>query len=148
MKPTRNMLLSVSLATLALLGAQLPAVAADVATDAKQVKQQAMFIPDLQRSVASVAGYQVQNVEVMSAAHQVTISVIDSKLNDGAKTDRHAEATRIADAVAKAIAGKPEFAQVMVIHVDYIKRTGTKSSMVQSIDFNKAADGTFQFHQT
>jgi hypothetical protein len=148
MKLTKNVLLSVSLATLALLSAQLPAAAADAATDAEQVKQQAMFIPDLQRSAASAAGYQVQSIEVMPAAHQITISVIDSKLNDGAKTDRHAEAAKIADAAARAIAGKPEFAQVMVIHVDYVKRSGSKSSMVQSIDFNKAADGTFQFHQT
>jgi hypothetical protein len=148
MNLTKNTLLSVSLATLTMLSTPLLAWGGDAAADAVQAKQQASAIPDLQQAAAAAAGSQNPSIEVKSAAHQITITVVNSKLNDGAKTDRHAEASKIADAVAKTIVGKPEFAQVMMIHVDYVKRVGHRTSVIQSVDFSKAADGAFQFHQT
>jgi len=51
-------------------------------------------------------------------------------------------------AIAKAIAGKPEFAQVVIIHVDYVKQAGNKATVVQGIDFNKAPDGAFALHKS
>jgi flagellar biosynthesis/type III secretory pathway protein FliH len=125
-----------------------PAWGADVASDAAQAKRQATVIPDLQKAAANAAGYKTSEVQVNSTAHQVTIKVVDSKLNGAGAADRNAEASKIASAVAKAIAGKPDFAQVMTIHVDYLKQAGNSTAVVQGIDFNKTPDGAFTLHRT
>ena len=73
---------------------------------------------------------------------------VNSKLNDGATAERTAEASTIASACAKAIAGRSEFATIVIIHVDYVKRLGNTSTVIQGIDFNKAPDGAFRLHLT
>ena len=100
----------------------------------------------MQEAVAAAAGYKKTGIEVKSTAHQVTIAVVNSKLNDGSTTERAAEASAIAFACAKTIAGKSEFARVVIIHVDYVNRVGNDSTLVEGIDFNKAPDGSFKLH--
>ncbi len=48
--------------------------------------------------------------------------------------------------VLNVITGKPDFAAVVIIHVDYVKRVGNNSTLVQGVDFNKAPDGSFKLH--
>ena len=81
-------------------------------------------------------------------AHQLTITVINSKLNSGAAEDRKTEAMKIVPAIEKAIAGKSQFGQVMMIHVDYVTRQGNDSKIIQGLDFNKSPAGAFVLHQT
>ena len=121
---------------------------ADSASDTEQAKRQVAMVPALQEAVAAAAGYKKASIEVKSTAHQVTIAVVNSKLNDGSTTERTAEASKIASACANVIVGKPEFAAVVIIHVDYVKRVGNNSSLVEGIDFNKARDGSFKVHLT
>jgi hypothetical protein len=121
---------------------------ADSASDAEQAKRQAAMFPTLQEAAASAAGYKKTSIEVKSTAHQITIEVVNSKLNNGSTTERTAEASTIASACAKATAGKSEFAAVVIIHVDYVKRLGSNSTLVEGIDFNKAPDGSFKLHLT
>ena len=121
---------------------------ADTASDAERAKRQAAVSPTLQEAAAAATGYKKTSIEVKSTAHQVTIAVVNSKLNDGSTTERTAEASTIASACAKAIAGKSEFAAVVIIHVDYVKRLGNNSTVVEGIDFNKAPDGSFKLHLT
>lgn len=121
---------------------------ADIASDTERAKWQAAVVPTVQDAAASAAGYKKTSIEVKSTAHQVTISVVNSKLNNGSRTERIAEASTIASACAKAIAGKSEFAAVVIIHVDYVKRLENNSTVIQGIDFNKAPDGSFKLHLT
>jgi hypothetical protein len=104
--------------------------------------------PALQEAAAAAAGYKKTDIEVKSTAHQVTIIVVNSKLNNGVTAERTTEALKIASAGAKFIAGKPEFAAVVIIHVDYVKRAGNDSAVIEGIDFNKAPDGSFKLHLT
>ena len=134
-------------ATLALMGS-VPALAADVAADAAQVATQTTVIPALQQSAASAAGYKVTDLEVRSTAHKITITVINSKLNTGQPAGRSNEASKIIHALETSIAGRAEFEQVMMMHVDYVSRRGTKSKIVQGFDFNKAPSGSFVPHTT
>jgi ABC-type Na+ efflux pump permease subunit len=121
---------------------------ADIASDTERAKRQAAVFPTLQEAAASATGYKKTSIEVKSTAHQVTIAVVNSKLNDGSTTERTAEASTIASACAKTIAGKSEFATVVIIHVDYVGRLGNNSTLIQGIDFNKAPDGSFKLHLT
>ncbi len=121
---------------------------AEVVSDAEQVKQQSLAIPGAQQAVANANGYEAKNIEIKSTPHQVTITVVNSKLNSGAAKDREAEATTMVSSFAKSIGDKPEFTQVMVIHVDYVKRPGNSKKAVQRFDFNKSPAGVFVAHRT
>ena len=120
----------------------------DISADAALVKRQAIAIPGLQKAAATAARDKNAIIEVQSLAHQITVTVVNSKQNDGTSAVRFAEASTIVSAVAKAIAAKPEFSQVVIMHVDYVKRQGNASTVVQGIDFNKAPGGTFQLHRS
>ena len=137
-------------ALIALVTASTPVLvwSADSASDAERAKRQAAVSPTLHEAVAAATGYKKTSIEVKSTAHQVTIAVVNSKLIDGSTTERTAEASKIASACAKTIAGKSEFATVVIIHVDYVKRLGSSSTVVEGIDFNKAPDGSFKLHLT
>ena len=144
--PIKNALAVTAL--IALVAASAPALvwSADSASDAEQAKRQVPIFPAVQEAVAAAAGYKKTGIEAKSTAHQVTIAVVNSKLNDGSTTERAAEASAIAFACAKTIAGKSEFARVVIIHVDYVNRVGNDSTLVEGIDFNKAPDGSFKLH--
>jgi ABC-type Na+ efflux pump permease subunit len=144
----KNTLAVTALITLVTVSTPFLVWGADSASDAEQAKRQATVFPTLQEAAASAAGYQTTSIEVKSTAHQVTIAVVNSKLNDGSATERTAEASTIASACAKAIAGKSDFAAVVIIHVDYVKRVESNSTVIQGIDFNKAPDGSFKLHLT
>lgn len=134
-------------ATMALVSS-VPTLAADVADDAAQVAMQAASIPALMQSAATAAGYKVTDLEVKSTTHQITITVVNSKLNAGQPAGRRDEASKIMQTVEKSIAGKVEFGQVMMMHLDYVRRQGTESKIIQGFDFNKSPSGFFVPHTT
>jgi len=144
----KNTLAVATLVTLVTLSTPVLVWGGDIASDTERAKQQTIVIPTLQKTAAAAAGYKNTSIEVKSTAHQITITVVNSKLNSGARTDRNTEASTIASAIATAIAGRSEFAEVMIIHVDYVKRLGNASTIIQGIDFNKAPDGAFRLHLT
>ena len=144
----KNTLAVTALVALVTLSTSALVWAADTASDAERAKRQAAVFPTLQEAAAAATGYKKTSIKVKSTAHQVTIAVVNSKLNDGSTTERTAEASTIASACAKSIAGKSEFAGVVIIHVDYVKRQGSSSTVVEGIDFNKAPDGSFKLHLT
>jgi hypothetical protein len=121
---------------------------AESLADTEQAKRQVAVIPALQEAAAFATGHPKAGIEAKSSAHQLTIAVLNSKLNDGPPTERTTEASKIAAACVDVIAGKPDFAAVVIIHVDYVKRTGSKSTLVEGFDFNKAPDGSFKLHLT
>ena len=126
----------------------VPAHAADLAADAAQVAAQASSISALKQSAATAAGYKTTDLELKSTAHQITITVVNSKLNAGLSAVRSNEAAKILQALEKSIAGKVEFGQVMVMHLDYVSRQGTESKIIQGFDFNKSPTGSFVPHKT
>jgi len=134
-------------ATMALVSS-VSAFAAGAAADVAQVATQAASIPVLQQSAATAAGYKATDLEIKSTAHQITITVVNSKLNAGLPAGRSNEASKITQALVKSIAGKVEFGQVTMIHLDYVSRQGTKSKIIQGFDFNKSPAGSFVLHTT
>ncbi|AXS79845.1 hypothetical protein [Dechloromonas sp. HYN0024] len=135
----------VSIATLA---SSAQAWSADTPLETEQIKQQTMAIPGIQRDVAKATGNDAKMIDITTTPHKLTITVINSKLNDAQKADRESEASTMASAVARAVSGKAPFAQVIVIHVDYVKRVGNKDEAIQRLDFNKSPAGIFVAHQS
>ena len=91
----KNILAIAGWVTAAALTSACPALGADTAADAAQVKLQAISAADLRKSTAVAGGYKLSDIEVKSTAHQITITVINSKLNSGVAADRMGEVSKI-----------------------------------------------------
>jgi hypothetical protein len=144
----KNFLLIVSMVATVAWVSSGSAHAANASADAATAASQATSKPALETSAAAAAGYKASDIKVVSTAHQVTITVVNSKLNAGLSAVRRDEASKIMKAVEKAMAGKVEFEQVMMMHLDYVARQGTRSKIVQGFDFNKSPSGSFVPHIT
>jgi lipopolysaccharide biosynthesis regulator YciM len=123
-------------------------MSADTALEIEQVRQQSIAIPGIQREVAKATGNDPKIIDITSTPHKVTITVINSKLNDAKDADREAEASTMVSTLARAVSGKAPFAQVVVIHVDYVKRNGNYDKAIQQMDFNKSPAGIFVPHNS
>jgi lipopolysaccharide biosynthesis regulator YciM len=134
--------------TLAMLTPSGLAWSADTALETEQVKQQSIVLPNIKREVANATGNDAKMFDISSTPHQVTITVVNSKLNDAPRAGREAEASTMASTLARAISEKAPFAQVMVIHVDYVKRTGNQDKAIQRLDFHKSPAGIFVPHSS
>ena len=121
---------------------------ADTATDAAQVKLQSFSKPEVQALAEKTGGYKPKDVEINSTAHQMTITIINSKLNNVDIEQREAEASKIVSSIALFIADKPEFSKLPVIHINYVNRQGKKLKNVQQIDFFQAPTGAYVLHKT
>lgn len=121
---------------------------ADPVTDAAKVERQSASLEALQQAAARAGNYDVANIKVDSKAHQILITVIDSKLNNAAADTREVDASKISSAIASAITDKPEFSQIAVIHVDYVELHDQLEKIVQGFDFYKGNTGIFSLHNT
>jgi hypothetical protein len=137
-----------AIAALTLTCSLVPAWGADKVTDTSQVKLQSPSMPVLRQSVASAAGYQLKGVELKSTAHQVTVTIANSKKNDETAADREKEALAMASALEGGMAGKPEFEGVASIHIDYISRLGKKVKTIQVFDLFRSPANAFVLHKT
>jgi hypothetical protein len=140
----KNSLIRTALATLLATACIVPAWAADAATDAAQVSQQASAMAPLQKAVADAAGWKA--VTLKSVAHIITVTVTNSPLTQ--RADREAQAAKMVAAIEAGIQGKPAFSQVNTIHVNYVKGKGKHVSTVQGLDFIQTPAGAFAPHKT
>lgn len=134
--------------SLTMLASSGLAWSADTALEIEQVKQQSMAVPGIQREIAKATGNDAKMIDIATTPHKVTITVINSKLNEAKDADREAEALTMVTTLARAVSGKAPFAQVIVIHVDYIKRVGGQDKTIQQLDFNKSPAGIFVPHSS
>lgn len=135
------------LLTVILFSAIGSAWSAGDASDARTVKQQLLSIPGAQKVVADAAGYEIQNIEIKPLAHRMTIIVIDSTLNSGVSKNRESEATTIVSSLVREMGKKAEFAQVVIIHVDYVESLENRNA-VEAYEFYKTPAGVFVIHKT
>ena len=140
--------LTSALLTLAVMISSASAWSADAASDAAQVTLQAASLKEIKALAETTGGYKAKDVELSSTAHQMTLTIINSKLNTAALSKREAEAGRMVSAIARAIADKPAFSELPVIHVDYVERQGGTLKAVQRIDFFQSPAGGFVLHKT
>ena len=117
-------------------------------SDAELAKQQMPLIPGVKKAVADSIGNSASAIDVRSTAHRIVVTMTDSKLLLAPSDERQQEASKIAAAVAAAIAAKPQFDLVVIIRIDYVKQQGPTAVVVEGIDFTKDAQGVFRLHVT
>ena len=107
-------------------------------------------LDDARNLIIKTIGAEKDTVAVVTTDKVVTIERINSNLNGSSHGARNNEAIVIGPIVSHAIADKPKFKGVVVIRVQYLRRSspGSKDEAVDTIEFRKDASGKFQFHET
>ncbi len=137
-----------TLVTLTAAISMVPAWSADAVADTGQVTLQSASIPALRQSIASAAGIALQSVELKHTAHQLTVTIVNSKQNGATSVDREREAIAIASVTERGMTGKPEFAGIGSIHLDYISRIGKTVKTIQLFDFFRTPANAFVLHKS
>lgn len=140
----KNVLMAISI--VASLLAVSTFVRAEVTSDSEQIKEQTTLIANLKKAVVAATEYDNASIDVRSTATQVTVTVVDSKLLEATSGDRELDASKIASAIAEAMAGKTPFGTVVVIHVVYIKGQGSDGKTIDRVDYYKDPKGVFRHH--
>jgi hypothetical protein len=143
----RNLVLTAT-AALCLLGQPIATLFAQPSQP--QSVQAGSLLADTRTSIIRAIGAQDQTVELAVLDHVLTVLRVNSNMNEATHAGRDNEATAIAAIVSKAIAGKPEFKNVVTIVVQYVARSapGGQIQVVDTVEFRQDANGIFQFHRT
>jgi hypothetical protein len=107
-------------------------------------------LQNIRTSIIQAIGAPEATVDLKIAGGILTISRVNSTLNQANHTARDDDASRIATLVAGIIIGKPEFSKIHTIRVQYVGRlkTGGHEKIIDTADFRKDASGVFHFHTT
>lgn len=110
---------------------------------------QQSVLADVRATVIRAIGARDQTVEITVTDKALIVSRVNSNMNGSTHAGRDNEATAIASVVSKAIAGKPEFANLVVLRVDYVTRSANgDSTVIDSVEFREDPRGAFRFHPT
>ena len=124
------------------------AISAQAQPSAKNGRQSANLDGTLDVIIRTI-GAEKDTVLITTQKNAVTVERINSNMNGSSHGARNSEAMAIGPIVSQAIANKPGFKSVVVIRVQYLRRSsGAKDEVVDTIEFRKDAAGTFQFHET
>jgi hypothetical protein len=107
------------------------------------------LLADVRTSIVRAIGAQDQTIEITVSDKVLTVSRVNSNMNESSHTGRDNEAAAIVGIVSKAIAGKPEFKNLITILVQYVIRTAPGGrKVIDSVEFREDPNGVFQFHRT
>jgi hypothetical protein len=110
---------------------------------------QQSVLADVRATVVRAIGAQDQTVEIAVTDKALVILRVNSNMNGSTHAGRDNEATAIASIISKAIAGKPEFANLVVLRVEYVTRSAVgDSAVIDSVEFREDPKGAFRFHPT
>ena len=116
----------------------------------RDAQQRDAVLESIRASVIQTIGAQDNTVEVSITGNILTVSRINSSMNQTSHGVRDNEASTIAPIVSKAIAGKTELKNIHTIRVQYRIRSklGAKEKIIDTVDFRKDPSGAFQLHTT
>ena len=94
-------------------------------------------LDDARNQIIKTIGAEKDAVVIVTTVKAVTVERINSNLNGSSHGGRNNEAAVIGPFVAQAIGDKPEFKGVVVIRVQYLRRSapGSKDGVVDTIEF-------------
>jgi len=109
---------------------------------------QGLALDGARNLIVQTIGAEKDTVAVVANGKVVTVERINSNMNGSSHGARNNEAIVIGPIVVQAIADKPEFNGILVIRVQYLRRSSQSSKVVDTIEYRKDASGKFQFHET
>lgn len=138
------------LATFAALSISLLVIDSNIVVGQTSSTQIETQLEGLRTTLAQSFGTEGSTVEVVLVEHILTISRLNSYLNDGSHVDRNDEAVSIASVIQREVSGKPELKDVLIIRVQYILnvKDSAEKKVIDKIEFRKNQSGMFEFHST
>ena len=126
-------------------------VIANWSVDAKtNAPEKTVSIEAVRKLVALDIGAPEYSIEIVKKGKVLTITRINSSLNESSHQNRNEEAASIMAVVVKAIADVAEYNSLYSIAVHYTSRTNasSKASVIDTIEFRKNQKGEFEIHLT
>jgi hypothetical protein len=117
---------------------------------ASYVDDHGTLLTKIRSAVIKVIGTRGDRVEVAIAGDVLTVTRVNSTMNQTGHVARASEAARITAAVAATIAGEPEFKHVHTIRVLYVNRArpATHGKVIDAVNFKQDQRGAFVPHAT
>ncbi len=119
-------------------------------TASSQVGMQNGQLSEMKVAILRATGAQAPTVQLTMTGSVLTVTRINSNLNESTHAGRDNEARAIVGAIANLITGKPEFKSLTTIRVEYVFRSviGGVNRVIDAVEFREDANGLFQFHRT
>ncbi len=119
-------------------------------TTSSQVGMQNGQLSEMKTAIIRTIGAQEPTVQLAMAGSVLTVTRVNSNLNESTHAGRDNEARAILGAISNLITGKPEFKSLTTIRVEYVFRSvvGVVNRVIDAIEFREDANGLFQFHRT
>ncbi len=107
-------------------------------------------LEEIRASIIQVLGANPSSVDVSIRGNVLTVSRVNTNLNQMDHGTRNGEAARIGPVVSSALSARPQFKSIHTIRVQYVARSKPNGAtkIVDTIDFRKAVGGGFVFHAT
>jgi hypothetical protein len=106
--------------------------------------QKATALDGARNLIIQTIGAEKDTVAIVATEKVVTVERINSNMNGSSHGARNNEAMVIGPIVVQAIADKPEFNGILVIRVQYLRRSSQSSKVVDTIEYRKDASGSAQ----
>lgn len=129
--------------------AAVVSVAHEVAAQTQAMgREMSAALPDIKSAIVRATAYPAASVSVRGNSIQFIVMLGNTSTTSPA--DRDKEATRIADAIEKQIAGNAAFREMQTIHIDYTITQPQRSDVqvLDAIDFRKDPLGHFILHRS
>lgn len=144
----KSFLVMTAILLVTVLGQSSSAVQAQ--TNSSQVGMQNGQLSEMKAAILRTIGAQEPTVQLAMAGSVLTVTRVNSNLNESTHAGRDNEARAILGAISNLITGKPEFKSLTTIRVEYVFRSviGVVNRVIDAIEFREDANGLFQFHRT
>jgi hypothetical protein len=144
----KSFLVMTAILLVTVLGQSSSAVQAQ--TNSSQVGMQNGQLSEMKAAILRTIGAKEPTVQLAMAGSVLTVTRVNSNLNESTHAGRDNEARAILGAISNLITGKPEFKSLTTIRVEYVFRSviGGVNRVIDAIEFREDANGLFQFHRT
>ncbi|MFZ6676176.1 hypothetical protein [Undibacterium sp. Xuan67W] len=102
----------------------------------------------LHQIVSKAMEYKSKNVIVSSKLHQISVSLANGSMNENTPEERKLDATKVASLIENAIMNQEKYADVTIIHINYIKRVTNHNTLIQGYDFIQTPAGVFVLNKS
>jgi len=101
----------------------------------------------LRRSIATATSLDLKQIEVRTSNTVVLVRLMNTPYNTQPASDRESLASTIAALLEKHRRQDPQFARVMELHVQFLKRGGWFTRSVDTVEFRREQSGAFVRHR-
>jgi hypothetical protein len=102
----------------------------------------------LKNSIASMTGLDPKSIEIQAANTVVSVRLLNTLYNNGPASGREYLASTIAALIEKDGRDNPSLANVVALHVQFLKRYTWHMKVIATVEFRRNQAGALKRHRT